>query len=379
MAALPPTPLGMKAIDKYLKLAKQFEKAEPLVFYFALLHSVEIAVQKYRGVDDKFILAMMDQAEAVKKQLQAEGKDPTPQIGQPVLYAYATRWFKQADDQDRAGQATLKTAQMFKMAVLFFEILLALKTEEQDQNVVEWRKYSLVKAADIGKCIREGRKPAAGPIDANGNPIPEEQPKAEEGDGTNNNADLLGLDSQFSGLDMGNNSAAMPQAPVEPQSSGGFTQPTEPSLLNGGGGGGMANLDPYQQDSPQQQPQQPIIPATSTSSTSSYTPQPPQQQYQPQPPQQQYQPPPPQQQYTPTATAPAPHTPHVVPQQQQQQQQQSVVSSGGKGSNTPKSDVSFMDQEKATKCCKFAISALQYKDIPTAVTQLQQALELLTE
>lgn len=35
------------------------------------------------------------------------------------------------------------------------------------------------------------------------------------------------------------------------------------------------------------------------------------------------------------------------------------------------------DLVKAQKYCKFAASALQYEDVPTAVTNLQKALSLL--
>lgn len=35
------------------------------------------------------------------------------------------------------------------------------------------------------------------------------------------------------------------------------------------------------------------------------------------------------------------------------------------------------DYSQATKFCKFAISALQYEDVPTAITNLEKALHLL--
>jgi hypothetical protein len=45
----------------------------------------------------------------------------------------------------------------------------------------------------------------------------------------------------------------------------------------------------------------------------------------------------------------------------------------------PKQQVSLRDQEQATKFCKFAISALGYGDIDTAVENLLKSLNLLAD
>jgi len=40
---------------------------------------------------------------------------------------------------------------------------------------------------------------------------------------------------------------------------------------------------------------------------------------------------------------------------------------------------SFENVEKAQKCAKFAVSALQFDDIPYAIENLREALKLLTD
>ena len=57
----------------------------------------------------------------------------------------------------------------------------------------------------------------------------------------------------------------------------------------------------------------------------------------------------------------------------------SVFAAAAAPASTPLSNTEIDVLEKASKHCKFALSALQYSDIPTAVQNLQDALRLLTK
>ena len=69
------------------------------------------------------------------------------------------KYFKKADDDDRAGMATMGTAGMFRKASQLFTVALGL---QQDPQVDEWTKYSKFKAVYISKEIKAGRIPESG-------------------------------------------------------------------------------------------------------------------------------------------------------------------------------------------------------------------------
>ena len=73
---------------------------------------------------------------------------------------FAMEIFDKADRVDRAGAATESTAKTFYAAVYFIQ---ALETfGELPDELVKKARYSLWKAADIRKAIREGRQPTPG-------------------------------------------------------------------------------------------------------------------------------------------------------------------------------------------------------------------------
>ncbi|KAG6531845.1 hypothetical protein ZIOFF_005672 [Zingiber officinale] len=69
---------------------------------------------------------------------------------------FASNLFAKADKQDRAGRADLNTAKTFYAASIFFEILYQF-------GGLQPEKYTVWKAADIRKALKEGRKPEPGP------------------------------------------------------------------------------------------------------------------------------------------------------------------------------------------------------------------------
>ena len=85
---------------------------------------------------------------------------------------FASRVFLAADNEDRSGQATKKTAKMFFVASHFMDVVQGFATggggEGEDaldvpKEVAERARYARWKAADIVKAINEGRQPVPGP------------------------------------------------------------------------------------------------------------------------------------------------------------------------------------------------------------------------
>ena len=94
----------------------------------------------------------MDTLELTKKSLVI-----SDETGGITCENYAYNIFSKADDEYRAGNSTKETARNFYAASTFFDIL------EQfgplDDEVLEKRKYSKWKAADILKAIQSGQRP----------------------------------------------------------------------------------------------------------------------------------------------------------------------------------------------------------------------------
>ncbi|MCO5552388.1 hypothetical protein L7F22_005899 [Adiantum nelumboides] len=74
---------------------------------------------------------------------------------------FALSVFAKADKQDRAGRADLSTAKTFYAASIFIEVLRQFGPLQPDLE--QKQKYAAWKAADIRKAISEGRKPVPGP------------------------------------------------------------------------------------------------------------------------------------------------------------------------------------------------------------------------
>lgn len=76
----------------------------------------------------------------------------------------------------------------------------------------------------------------------------------------------------------------------------------------------------------------------------------------------------------------APYTQPAAPAPQQPLTAAAYPSSVGNhlGSLTPKTNISMTDSDQAAKYAKFAVSSLQYNDVPTAVENLIKALQLTT-
>lgn len=99
-----------------------------------------------------FLFGIMDSLEMTKRTLVINNDS-----GAITCENYAYNVFAKADDEYRAGESTKETARNFYAASSFFDIL------EQfgplDEEIIEKRKYSKWKAADILKAIQSGQRP----------------------------------------------------------------------------------------------------------------------------------------------------------------------------------------------------------------------------
>lgn len=200
----------------------------------------------------------------------------------------ALKIFLTADNEDRSGQASKKTAYMFHVASQFIEVLRVFG--EIAEELEERARYAKWKAADISKALNEGRQPVPGPPGSNApaaSPALSPPKPAEETHADRN------LPSMSGTYDPSKSACPPPAHPSPP----------------------------------------PVYPA-----------------FRPVSPPQHYQPPPP------PAVAAAPRQ-----------------------TSPPYSPSAQASYDLAEKHCRYATSAIQFEDAPTAIREMEQAIAILRD
>lgn len=110
----------------------------------------------------KFLSKLMDQLEALKKQLGDNEAVTQEIVGCAHLENYALKMFLYADNEDRAGRFHKNMIKSFYTASLLIDVITVFG-ELTDENV-KHRKYARWKAAYIHNCLKNGETPQAGPV-----------------------------------------------------------------------------------------------------------------------------------------------------------------------------------------------------------------------
>lgn len=152
-----------KILLPYLQRADELQKHEPLVAYYCRLYAMErglkIPAKERTKTTNAVLVSLINQLEKDKKSLQLSPEDNL------YVEGFALNVFTKADKQDRAGRADLDTAKTFYAASIFIEILHQFGQLQPDME--QKQKYAVWKAANIRKAISEGRKPVPGPPGGN--------------------------------------------------------------------------------------------------------------------------------------------------------------------------------------------------------------------
>uniref|UniRef100_A0A9L0RNQ0 Vesicle trafficking 1 n=2 Tax=Equus caballus TaxID=9796 RepID=A0A9L0RNQ0_HORSE len=365
LAGLPPLPTPFKSIQHHLRTAQEHDKRDPVVAYYCRLYAMQTGMKIDSKTPEcrKFLSKLMDQLEALKKQLGDNEAITQEIVGSAHLENYALKMFLYADNEDRAGRFHKNMIKSFYTASLLIDVItvfgelteehqasLALastafpshsdnrnhpqifpehplgygtmpleshccqvflswrsirKTGLECENLkccsgnVKHRKYARWKATYIHNCLKNGETPQAGPVGI------EEDNDVEENE------------------DAG--ATSLPTPPPQPSTSA-----YDPGSMPPGSYGG-AQIPPGAH-APANTPAEVPHSTGVTSNTIQPTPQ----------------------------TIPA-IDPALF----------STISQG---------DIRLTPEDfaRAQKYCKYAGSALQYEDVSTAVQNLQKALKLLT-
>ncbi|ORX58296.1 DUF605-domain-containing protein [Hesseltinella vesiculosa] len=332
-------PASLKYIAPFIQRGAELKDREPVMSYYALYYAVQLAMKRgpRSPENDAFLSQLLDGLEDSKKALGDNIEAVTnDDVGYAYIENFALKVFINADNEDRAGKGSKKTAKTFLAASIFLELLKTFG--DLDAEVESKIKYAKWKAADIMKAIREGRQPHAGP------------PGTKDED-----ENLLDVPASDSSMHVEANDASPPAISDFPSPPSNFTASASPNTPS-------QTIDMPQPDAqapPKDQPFQPP-PAQNFSAPSH-----------PSPTQSPQQPPP----ISPSISVNMPTTPMQPSQPVQPHPQQLPVYVAPPPPVV--SSVGATEIATAQKNAKWAISALNYDDIATARKELLNALNQL--
>ena len=236
-------------------------------------------------------------------------------VAQAHLENVALKLFRYADENDRASNFDPKIRRSFYNAGLLFDVLASFK-EEMDDSLINMRKYAKWKAAYLFNCEKTGEAPVPGGFN---------QDKQEE--------------TSFQ---------PPPSQPQAPKQTGLDPPPPPPTVADLGFGPAGGHVSGYPTDQGGYHGNQPTqFPGYPQQQNFGYQPQVPAQQHQPTP----------------------PPRPSVQP---------ANISNFQPPTNaTAASGLKLEDFIEARKYCKYALSALDYEDAPTAIENMLKSMKVL--
>ncbi|XP_046688818.1 vacuolar protein sorting-associated protein VTA1 homolog [Homalodisca vitripennis] len=335
---LPPCPASLRPIQHYLKTASEHDGRDSVISYWCRVYALQCALKIDKKSDEArlMLVALMDWLEKEKKKLSDNEAITNDIAAQAHIENYALKLFLWADGQDRAGQFNKNVVKAFYTAGFLMDVLSTFgeQTDEIQQNC----KYAKWKAAYIHNCLRNGEIPVPGPVGGDEGGVAPGSSASQPNIGFEDYHHSGPTPSDSSHSDPSSN-FQFPTPPSVPSSANFPTPPGAPSSVNFPTPPGVPSTGNF-----------PNPPSGPNSFTNLPTP----------------------------ASRPAPSpSPSPVPSTTTvyNPATDSVYnpSINGTGVKLQPDQIS-----KAQKYCKWAGSALNYDDVPEAISNLQKALKLLT-
>ncbi|KID72038.1 Vacuolar protein sorting-associated protein vts1 [Metarhizium brunneum] len=365
MSAEPlPPPLKIPEVSRFINRANQLRTIKPAIAYWCEYHAVnQIVTKSLHTTDDDcfaYTKGLIERLEATKTERADDEAIVDNTAGQAYVEQFAQETFSRAERTLRANKVSRQTADTFDAAATFFDLTHEWGTPEPE--IIKKIKFAKWNAARILKAIREGKDPN------------ETNPQVQEDEGSEpvlsptDPAVQQIMSPPVASVEDAPDDGEPPIAPVQE----GYFPPTTaqpepfvPSPLTQSPGPPASVMHPPPAQvspapspdvhPPQQSPQIPTKlpppePSAPTPSAWNNVPS---------------APPPsaPTPQYVPPTVAPAP-----APVRQA-------------GPPAPSAPTGFAPNhksiEQAQKHAKWAISALNFEDVPTAVQELRNALGML--
>jgi len=357
-------PPELKKITPYVRRAEELDrdKANPesrLVSYYCRQYAVHNGIALATSPAGKGCLGeLLANLEGEKAAMDSFTRDESKFLCQK----FAEKIFEKADQEDRSGKADRNTARTFYAAASFLEILQQFyQDNDESEEVAEQKKKSFYckwKSTEILKAIKEGRTPTPGGYgeESVGMKEGEEEEEIEE------EVEEDGVAAEHENEDV--TPAPLPVETVDEDSSGDemrekIPTPKIPVDANGGGEesgeeeGTEVQLGPPPAYPTGIEPVEPPIPPAPPMEPPLNIPKPP---------------------INFTLPPPAPSASVPVARSQVEKPKKTFFGLGKKKSNKKASKTEIAD---ATELTRFALAALEEKDVNLAAKRLQQALQVL--
>lgn len=157
-------PTSLKPIQKYIRIANDIERIDPVIAYWTRFHALDEGFKLDKSSPDAkaYLSSMLNLLESFKQENKANEKVSQNLVAQANFENFVLNIFNKADSIDRSGNANMNTVKMFFMASVLFEVLSSFGSVPEEIN--EKTKYSKFKAAYIQKCLKSGEVPIPGPL-----------------------------------------------------------------------------------------------------------------------------------------------------------------------------------------------------------------------
>ncbi|ODV98003.1 hypothetical protein PACTADRAFT_47828 [Pachysolen tannophilus NRRL Y-2460] len=364
---LPPVPSALiKTIQPLLNRSKELISIEPIISYFCKLDAVELILDKKLHLTSNeissFTMSLLDHIEFLKKNLPQEelniinDKDKSYKYVEDFAIAIFNKSYL-----DVINHTTSKsTVSTFNASIVFLNLLKLWNDGILNPEILMKLKYAKFHAMRIIKDYKEGKDP-------NDYMPPEDLTRDVQNEideslsGTNhlekeNDEEILLKKTSFINNQPNNKDFSLPQVPnfIDKEEDEKKEIPNPPSLPN------APNFTDYQQSSGQNDHFSSPSPVSHIPTSPSALP--------------------------PTSTdEQPPHSPSVLPSVLPSVSQTNKAPSSHQRKTSSSSTKYNVDEiitqeqkiSKAQKYCKFAVSALNYEDIETAIQELKNALNLL--
>ncbi|KAF4976545.1 hypothetical protein FZEAL_6801 [Fusarium zealandicum] len=157
---LPPA-LKIPEVSRFINRANQLRSIKPAIAYWCEYHAVNQIVGKslHTADDDTFeyTKTLIERLEATKTERADDDAIVDNVAGQAYVEQFAQQTFDRAERTLRANKVTRQTADTFDAAATFFD--LTREWGEPDAEVLQKIKFAKWNGARILKAIREGRDP----------------------------------------------------------------------------------------------------------------------------------------------------------------------------------------------------------------------------
>ncbi|KAG6000038.1 hypothetical protein E4U21_005996 [Claviceps maximensis] len=176
MVAEPLPPLfKIPEVSRFINRANQLRAIKPAIAYWCEYHAVnQIVTKSLHTLDDDcfaFTKSLIERLEATKMERAEDDAVVDNTAGQAYVEQFAQETFSRAERAMRANRVTRQTADTFDAAATFFDLTHEWGTPEPE--ILQKIKFAKWNAARILRAIREGRDPNES------NPRAEEPPQPE--------------------------------------------------------------------------------------------------------------------------------------------------------------------------------------------------------